>query len=244
MSKKTLLAIDYPSADEWKKLIRQFSPDAIAHKLLLSSVPYVFRDEPLKFALFKRTIADAFGVAPTDVFIVGSALAGRSLKGPDIDKIYSSESDIDTLIISEHLFAKYVMKSFEWVKEVTAPDYDENSKYQVPKLENDEVTQIGRLALNACKGIWRPDSLPQEAEAREEFFNKFSDVSLKTLGLQLSEDTVSKVNGRIARSFDDAVKDLSASIWRLKKEFEDIERKATHSTNGVPKKEAPPAAKA
>ena len=226
MAKKTLLAVDYPSPDEWKELVKQFPVDAVAHRLLLSSVPYVFKDEPLKYALFKRTIADAFGVAPTDVFIVGSALAGRSLKGPDIEKQYSSKSDIDTLIISEHLFAKYVMKSFEWVKSATAPDYDEDGKYKAPKLTDEHVKHIGRLSLNACKGIWRPDSLPNEAEAREQFFNKFGEVSLKTLGLQLSEDTVSKVNGRIARSFDDAVKDLSASIWRLKKEFEDIEEKA------------------
>jgi predicted nucleotidyltransferase len=238
MSKKTLLSIDYPDAEEWKKLVQQFSPEAVAHKLLLSSVPYVFRDEPLKYALFKRTIADAFHVAPTDVFIVGSALAGRSLKGHAIEKIYSSESDIDTLIISEHLFAKYVMKSFEWVKKATAPDYDEDV-YKAPKLTDDEVKQIGRLSLNACKGIWRPDSLPSDAEAREEFFTKFGEVSLKTLGLQLSEDTVAKVNGRIARSFDDAVKDLSSSIRRLKWEFENIEKKQTKSAvvNGTPNKE-------
>ena len=226
MAKKTLLAIEYPTADEWRSLVKQFPQEAIAHKLLLASVPFVFKDEPLKFALFKRTIADAFGVAPTDVFIVGSALAGRSLKGEDIDKAYSSESDIDTLIISEHLFAKYVMKSFEWVKLATAGKRDDEGKYSSPKLLDDQVAQIGRLAANACKGIWRPDSLPHEAEAREDFFNKFGEVSLKTLGLQLSEDTVSKVNGRIARSFDDAVKDLSASIWRLRKEFEAIEDKS------------------
>jgi hypothetical protein len=42
---------------------------------------------------------------------------------------------------------------------------------------------------------------------------------LKTLGLQLSEDTVAKVNGRIARSLDCAVRDLAYSILRLGKEF-------------------------
>lgn len=225
MAKKTLLAEEYPSADQWRTLVQRFGSDAIAHKLLLASVPFVFRDEPLKFALFKRTIADAFGVAPTDVFIVGSALAGRSLKGHHIDKEYSSDSDIDTLIISEHLFAKYVMKSFEWVKVATTPIADGTGKYKAPTLKDDTITQIGRLAANACKGIWRPDSLPQEADAREEFFTKFNDVSLKVLGLQLSEDTVSKVTGRIARSFDDAAKDLSSSLWRLKKEFEDIDVK-------------------
>lgn len=224
----TLLSKEYPTAEEWKKLVNQFAPDAIAHKLLLASVPYVFKEEPLKFALFKRNIADAFGVAPTDVFIVGSALAGRSLKGKYIDKSYSSESDIDTLIISEHLFSKYVMHSFDWVKRITSPeDYEET--YKAPTLSDQDVTNIGRLSMNASKGIWRPDSLPPDAAAREDFFKKFGDVSLKVLGLQLSEDTVSKVNGRIARSFDDAVEDLSHSIYRLRKEFEYIEKEKSQS---------------
>ncbi|MEQ9261584.1 MAG: hypothetical protein RLP14_00340 [Owenweeksia sp.] len=219
----TLLSKAYPTADEWKKLVNQFAPEAIAHKLLLASVPFVFKEEPLKFALFKRNIADAFGVAPTDVFIVGSALAGRSLKGSSINKEYSSASDIDTLIISEHLFSKYVMHSFDWVKRITTPeDYDEI--YKPPKLNEQDITNIGRLSMNASKGIWRPDSLPPGAAARDDFFKKFGDVSLKVLGLQLSEDTVSKVNGRVARSFDDAVEDLSHSIYKLKKEFEFIEK--------------------
>src|SRR5690554_1680065 len=119
----SLLATPYPTAEEWKKLVEEFSPEAIAHKLLLAHVPYVFRDEPLKFALFRKTIADAFGVEPSNDFIVGSAMAGRSLKGPKIENTYSSKSDIDTLIISEHLFTSYVMKSLAWVKDITRPDF-------------------------------------------------------------------------------------------------------------------------
>jgi len=225
---KTLISLEYPTADEWKKLVKQFTPDAIAHKLLLSTVPFVFKNEPLKFALFKRTIADAFGVAPTDVFIVGSAMSGRSLKGRDIEKTYSSESDIDTLIISEHLFAKYVMKSFEWVNDITAPVY-EADKRKVAKLDDDQIIKLSQLSQNACKGIWRPDSLPHGADARDEFFTKFNEVSLKVLGLQLSEDTVSNVNGRIARSFNDAVADLSESIYKLKREFEGLDEKSTET---------------
>ena len=229
MTKKNLLAVDYPSADEWRSLLKTFSSEAIAHKMLLATVPYVFHDEPLKFALFRRTIAESFGVRPTDIFIVGSALAGRSLKGHAIEKEYtpSSDSDIDTLIISEHLFASYVMRSFEWVKEVTAPEEGESRSYTAPTLTPEETTQIGRLSLNACKGIWRPDALPQGALAREEFFNKFSAASLNVLGLQLSEDTVSRVNGRIARSFDDAVRDLASSIRRLRFELDDEGKKAS-----------------
>ena len=63
--------------------------------------------------------------------------------------------------------------------------------------------------------IFGPDFL-----CKIEFFQTFADVSLKTLGLQISEDTVSSVNGRIARSFDCAVSDLAHSIYRLSKEFD------------------------
>lgn len=214
----SLLAKPYPTDTEWRTLVEQFAPEAIAHKLLLAHVPYVFKDEPLKFALFRRTIADAFGVDPSNVFIVGSAMAGRSLKGHQISKQYSSDSDIDTLIISEHLFTSYVMKSLAWVKEVTRPDFSTNPP-KSPSIPAEKARFIGMLADNAQKGIWRPDSLPSDVSARVEFFTRFADVSLKTLGLQLSDDTVAKVNGRIARSFDDAVKNLASSISRLRKEF-------------------------
>jgi hypothetical protein len=196
-----------------------FSPEAIAHKFLLSQIPFVFKNEPLKYALFRRTIADAFGVDPTNVFIVGSAMAGRSLKGEDIDKEYSSDSDIDTLVVSEPLFTFYVMRSLEWVRDVSKPTW-QNEKPKSAEIGPDDAKCISRLASHACRGIWRPDSLPKHAMARKDFFEQFSKVSLKTLGLQLSDDTVAHVSGRIARSFDDAVADLAASIRRLAREFE------------------------
>lgn len=214
----SLLATPYPTADQWRELVEKFLPEAIAHKLLLSHIPFVWRDEPLKFALFRKTIADAFEVSPTDVFVVGSAMAGRSLKGADIRTEYSPESDIDTLVVSEHLFTSYVMKSLEWLRDITRSTYG-SGRPQSPTVTPENVKYIGWLARYACKGIWRPDSLPKNAPARQEFFTKFGDVSLKTLGLQLSEDTVSKVNGRVARSFQDAVDDLTASILRLRSEF-------------------------
>jgi predicted nucleotidyltransferase len=232
-NKSTLLAKPYPSAEEWRTIVEQFDSKAIAHKLLLSHVPYVFRDEPLKFALFRRVVADNFNVDPSSVYIVGSAMAGRSLKGHDIDKPYSTDSDIDTLIVSEHLFAKYVMESLEWVRDATNSRWDNTKKtYVVPKLNEETVTQIYRVSDNASNGIWRPDALPTHAPLRNEFFEHFSEVGLRTLGLQISEDTVANVNGRIARSFDDAVSDLADSIYRLRKEFRKIDGKAG-STSGT-----------
>lgn len=225
MSTGSLLATPFPDPQQWRAILKTFSPEAVAHKLLLAHTPFIFKDEPLKFALFRRTIADAFKVSPTDVFIVGSAMSGRSLKGDEIEHLYSTESDIDTLIVSEHLFASYVMQSFEWVREITKSKDAPGQSYRAPNLEPEITGNIGRLSMNACKGIWRPDSLPQGAEVREQFFQRFAAVSLKVLGLQLSDDTVSKVTGRIARSFDDAASDLAGSLFRLKKELEAIDGK-------------------
>jgi len=110
------------------------------------------------------------------------------------------------------------MKSWAWVKGKTIP-VKRGGKSVTPPIEEAESKYIWFLSHQASKGIWRPDSLPYDAEARIEFFEKFSEVSLKTLGLQLSEDTVAKVNGRIARSFNDAVRNLAGSIARLRNEF-------------------------
>lgn len=115
-------------------------------------------------------MADAFGVEPTSVFIVGGAMAGRSLKGKSITKEYSTESDIDTLIVSEHLFAYYVMKSLEWVKEITRTDFSNPNRPQSPQIKPHDTKFINWLAVHACKGIWRPDSLPPSATARIVFF--------------------------------------------------------------------------
>lgn len=219
----SLLATEYPSAEEWRGLLETFDAKAIAHKLLLAHVPFVFRDEPLKFALFRRTIADAFNVEPTNVFIVGSAMAGRSLKGKSLEKEYDAESDIDTLIVSESLFTRYLMGSLDWVAEVTKPTKEGNRGFKPKALSEDTSRYIGMLAANAAHGIWRPDALPKEAAARRDFFDRFSDVSLKTLGLQLSDDTVARVNGRIARSFHDAVTNLASSLRRLSYEISEQE---------------------
>jgi hypothetical protein len=43
----SLLSIAYPDAAQWRALLDTFDPKAIAHKLLLAHVPFVFRDEPL-----------------------------------------------------------------------------------------------------------------------------------------------------------------------------------------------------
>ena len=228
----TSLSEPYPNPEQWRQILTTFPPIAVANKLLLATIPYVFRDEPLKFALFRKTIAEAFNVQPNEVFIVGSALAGRSLKGKAIEKVFSAKSDIDTLIVSEHLFAAYVMRSFEWLRDATRkPRSDAQDKpAPVPRLDDEQNKCLYRLSDNACQGIWRPDSLPPNASIRAEFFERFSSASLNVLGLQLSENTVSKTTGRIARSYDDAVENLAKSIHRLGRELDDL-GKADQSAN-------------
>jgi hypothetical protein len=227
----TLLSAAYPDAAQWRELVKQFSDDAIAHKLLLAHIPYVFRNEPVKFAVFRRILADSFGVHPTDVFIVGSAMAGRSLVGKNIEQAYSSSSDIDTLIVSESLFTSLLMQSLEWVNAITESKKGSDDRFLAIQLDVDDVCCLNKLAANACRGIWRPDSLPKRVPAREEFFARLNRVSLHTLGLQLSDGTVAKVTGRVARSFESAVADLAHNICRLKREFKKLETAQANDAN-------------
>jgi len=211
----SLLGKSYLSEEEWRELLELFSAEAIALKLLLAQIPFVFKDEPVKYALFRQMVAEACNVEPSNVFIVGSAMAGRSLKAKQIDKEFSSKSDIDTLIVSEHLFASYVMQSLEWFDSIAHIHYPDNNPSVKLDIE-DGLVGIARLSQHASRGIWRPDSLPKDASVRQEFFGRFAHISLTTLGLRLSDGLLArKVSGRIARSFDDAHKDLSRSIYGL-----------------------------
>ena len=79
-------------------------------------------------------------------------MAGRSLKGSEIDKEYSPKSDIDTLIVSEHLFTSYVMKSLEWVKDITKPAYAPGKHPQSPQLKPEQVKHIGWLSESRIQG--------------------------------------------------------------------------------------------
>ena len=97
------------------------------------------------------------------------------------------------------------------------------------QLDKDTTKSLNFFAFQAQKGIWRPDAfVKKSAKPRQDFFSRFKSISLQTLGLQLSDDTVAKVNGRIARSFEDAVKDLGGSLYRLQKEFEEAQERKTN----------------
>lgn len=213
----TLISLPYPTADEWRQLVESFSSEAIAHKLLLSQIPFVFRDEPLKYALFRINVAKIFEVEPSNVFIVGSGMSGRSLTADTLDNCYSASSDIDALVVSEPLFTSFLMKSLEWVNRIAPPKYNDGAYMTL--IDKRHHQSIGRLANNACRGIWRPDSLPDDAPAKNEFFAKLREVSLATLGLQLSNDTVAKVSGRVARSIEYAIQDLAKDVNRLKQDL-------------------------
>ena len=56
------------------------------------------KDEPYKFASFRQIVAETFDVEPTNVFIVGSATAGRSLKGAAARDETSGMADPDDRI--------------------------------------------------------------------------------------------------------------------------------------------------
>lgn len=128
----------------------------------------------------------------------------------------------------DNMVASYVIEALEWLKQITIPNYS-GTRPKKPEIPTENAKFVGWLASHAYNGICRPDSLPHESTARQVFISRFAAVPLKTLGLQLSEDTVAKVNGRVARSFEDAVGDLSGNLARLKTEFRKIGEEGTAS---------------
>src|SRR5690606_15110826 len=80
------------------------SHEVLAKVFLLEGTPYVFKDSPMKYVIFREQVADRFDVGSQDVCIVGSAKLGYS---PSVHKFgtpFNDTSDVDVVVISEPLF--------------------------------------------------------------------------------------------------------------------------------------------
>ena len=87
------------------------------------------------------------------------------------NKEYSSESDIDTLIVSEHLFTHYVMRSLEWVKNITKPNFSKTppESWQdqdiLWRLNDGEIDEIGKGIFESISCIEVVNGSDESAQA-------------------------------------------------------------------------------
>jgi hypothetical protein len=98
---KLLGGKDTPTPDQFKDLVVKIDSHAVLAKVfLLEGVPYVLRDSPMKYIIFREQVAERFGIGSQDVCIVGSAKLGFSPSVHQFGRPFSDTSDVDVVVIS------------------------------------------------------------------------------------------------------------------------------------------------
>lgn len=76
---KLLSGKDFTTSDEFKRLVTSIDSHTVLAKVfLLEGTPYVFKNSPMKYVIFREQVAERFEVGYQDVCIVGSAKRGFS----------------------------------------------------------------------------------------------------------------------------------------------------------------------
>jgi hypothetical protein len=94
----------YPSRDEFSELLVSRDHAKIVEELLITGVPFAFRDSPADYDTLRATLGAALHLSVDAMTVVGSGRIGFSLSPEKYGAPFLPESDLDVAVISAELF--------------------------------------------------------------------------------------------------------------------------------------------
>lgn len=209
-----------PSPEEFRQLIVQIdSHEVLAKVFLLEGTPYVFKDSPMKYVIFREQVADRFNVGSQDVCIVGSAKLGYSPSVHKFGTSFSETSDVDVVVISEPLFYRGSRALFTVLNQLDPPVHVVRAyvwgnapKNPAPVVPLENWRQFKEATRNFVYENFNPGLLPNDHPLRLEVFSSISSTAGLFLALE-PQVFVSKIRCRIFRTWK-AAEDYYANSLR------------------------------
>lgn len=219
-----------PTADEFKRLILQLDNHEILAKVfLLDGIPYVFEKSPMKYMVFKEQVAERFRVGSHDVCIVGSAKLGFSPAPAHYGTPFDEQSDVDVVIISEPLFNHASRELFAVLNALEPSVYKlrpflngAKSGAHVPTVGLQDWKTVKEAIRNFVYQNFNPGLLPPEHHLRREIFENIGSTAGLFLALE-PKVFVSKIRGRIFRTWKAAESYYADTLRQAKRSFEGAE---------------------
>jgi len=191
--------MDYSSQEAFSALLEQAKDlTQVAHNVIFSGVPYVFRDEPHTWTSLRLHLARDLGCTEQEVHVAGSAKTGFSLAPHKYGQPFSARSDIDVIIINEHLFDTIWLSVIRW-------HYRRRNRLPKPERRWDDerrkdlywgyINPVGY----AYRGLSFPRDLHPARKVSRIWFNAFQGLG------RYPEFVGRKVSGRLYRSNEHAV---------------------------------------
>ncbi len=215
---KLLAGKDTPTPDDFKALVTGIdSHEVLAKVFLLEGVPFVFKDSPMKYVIFREQVAERFGVGSHDVCIVGSAKLGFSPSPYKFGTSFSTTSDVDVVVVSESLFYRGSRELLGVLERLEPALYKiRNPGPTPPVVSLQDWRSVKEAVRNFVYRNFNPGLLPFDHALRIDIFSKIS----STAGLFLALEPQVFVSTIRCRIFCDwkAAEDYYANTLRQAKE--------------------------
>jgi len=223
---------DFPGPEKFRQLLRNFPPDVLAKRYILSGLPFIFKEAPLKYISFNEVLARNLDVGHHDVAIVGSARIGFSLSPRSYGEAFAMGSDVDVVVVSPALFAEFQRRVIELIADLEPRARDLDAEIRKGKAANPTVAlplalwkDLKYATEQLRYGFIGPNLLPDTDPLKQRFFNAFNETSTHLLAMN-PPGPVSKVRGRIFASWKDAEANYAGSLRTLARDL-DRSRPAT-----------------
>src|SRR4028119_990713 len=143
----------------------------IVQKYITHGTPHIFKCNESQYFELKYEIASHFSENPESVRIVGSAKLGFSIAPHKLWKCFSTESDIDVVIISKEIFENFWCELYDFNIGLTIRNEREQKQYK-------------KFLEYFFKGWIRPDLFPFRYPGKNEWLDYFKSISYGKYGSQ------------------------------------------------------------
>ncbi len=212
---------DVITSENFKKLLVAISDYAIIAKVfLLDGKPFVFKDNPMRYLIFREQVAERFAVGSQDVCIVGSAKLGFSPSEHKYGREFQKSSDVDVVIVSPYWVTKGCKALFAELTslvKIERKDIVSNCNIQVCAKS---LARMQDSIRNFVYNNFNPSLLSDGCALKAEIFDKISSTSGLFLALE-PKVFVSKIRCRFFESWKAAEDYYSHSLRALALSFKD-----------------------
>lgn len=228
---KTLNDAGIPTVQEFEQLLLHFDDQRLLAKLfILEGIPFVFKDSPHKYTVFREQVADRFNIGSQDVCIVGSARLGFSPSAWKFGTTFSEASDVDVVVVSLELFERGSHEVVSYIESLGPPTGHDDRAKNV-EVEGYTWNEIKTAIRNIKYRNFNPASLPSDHELHKSIFEKVSSTSGLFCALQ-PQVFVSKIRARVFASWRAAEDYYANSLRQLRNDLSKS-KKTSGGTKGT-----------
>lgn len=184
--------------------------EEIALELVISDIPFVFRDQPSNMDLLRNHLHSALGLPRDGIFIVGSARIGFSLNPDRFPRGFTRSSDIDVLIINSDLFDAIWHTILKWHYPRKGQPLPGQDGSWMRRRRTDIYWGSFMPHRIRYSGLFLPDVLKPLSDISRSWFEAFQSLSTHP------EFSARDISGILYRSLDHAVLYQAESLRKIK----------------------------